>query len=101
MVVFADVPLDETVRRCVAQCFDNSGQSCNAPTRMLVERPVCEQAIAIANRAELATKVRASNLQGNHLGPVASFAQFRKIQEMIYVGIEEGVSLVAGGPGRP
>lgn len=101
MLVFADAPLEETVRRCVAQCFDNSGQSCNAPTRMLVERPVYEQAIAIAKKAALATKVSPSNLQGDHLGPVASFAQFRKIQEMIYAGIEEGARLVAGGPGRP
>ncbi|WP_426232126.1 aldehyde dehydrogenase family protein [Pararhizobium sp. DWP3-4] len=101
MLVFADAPLEETVRRCVAQCFDNTGQSCNAPTRMLVERPVYEQAVSIAKKAALAAKVGASDVEGDHLGPVASFAQFRKIQEMIHVGIEEGARLVAGGPGRP
>ena len=78
----------------------NSGQSCNAPTRMFVPRPKMEQAKAIAKAAAEAVTVGDPN--GNSvIGPVVSEVQFNKIQGLIQKGIDEGATLVAGGPGRP
>ncbi|WP_374386254.1 aldehyde dehydrogenase family protein [Sandaracinobacter sp.] len=78
----------------------NSGQSCNAPTRMFVPRPKMEQAKAIAKAAAEAITVGDPN--GNSvIGPVVSEVQFNKIQGLIQKGIDEGATLVAGGPGRP
>ena len=99
-VVFADAD-DKAVKRGVLHCFNNSGQSCNAPTRMLVERPIYEQAIETAR--EVAEKAAVGNPreEGRHMGPVVNAAQFEKIQGLIQKGIDEGARLVAGGTGRP
>lgn len=100
-VVFADVDVEEAVARGARACFSNAGQSCNAPTRMLVERKIYPQAIAIAARTADETTVGPPSEDGPHIGPVVSMRQYYKIQSLIEKGIQEGASVVAGGPGRP
>ena len=99
-VIFADAD-GRAVKRGVIHCMNNSGQSCNAPTRMLVERSVYDQAVETA--AEVASKIAVgpASEPGDHIGPVVNKTQWDKIQEMIEVGINEGARLVAGGPGLP
>ena len=99
-LIFADAD-DKAVTRGARHCFNNSGQSCNAPTRMLVERSVYDQAVEHAVAAAEQTSVDIASKEGRHIGPVVSEIQFNKIQTLIKKGIEEGARLVAGGPGRP
>ena len=99
-LIFSDAD-DKAVTRGARHCFNNSGQSCNAPTRMLVERPVYDQAVEHAAAAAEQTAVDIASKEGRHIGPVVSETQFNKIQTLIEKGIEEGARLVAGGPGRP
>lgn len=99
-IIFADAPAG-TVTRGVRHCFENSGQSCNAPTRMLVERAAYDSAVAEAAAAARATATASAHLEGAHIGPVVSRLQYDKIQAMIETGIAEGARLVAGGPGLP
>ena len=99
-LVFADAD-PEAVRRGVLHCFENSGQSCNAPTRMLVERPAYDAAVAEAARIAHEMRVASPRAEGGHIGPVVNRSQFARIQEMIESGIAEGARLVAGGPGLP
>jgi aldehyde dehydrogenase (NAD+) len=80
--------------------MNNSGQSCNAPTRLLVPRARLAEAEEAARAAAEKTTVGAPD-SGAHLGPVVSGAQWEKIQGLIRAGVEEGARLVAGGPGRP
>ncbi|WP_037086239.1 aldehyde dehydrogenase family protein [Rhizobium sp. CF080] len=100
-VVFADVDVEEAVARGARACFSNSGQSCNAPTRMLVERPIYEKAVAVAARIANETMIGAPSEDGPHIGPVVSMQQYDKIQSLIEQGIHEGARVAAGGPGRP
>jgi aldehyde dehydrogenase (NAD+) len=100
-IVFADSDLPQAVERGVAHCFENTGQSCNAPTRMLVERPVYDEAVKLAQGYAERTSVGNPTEQGGHIGPVVSEVQFDKIQGLIDVGIKEGARLIAGGLGRP
>ncbi len=99
-LIFADAD-DKAVKRGVLHCMNNSGQSCNAPTRMLVQREVYDQAVATA--AEVAGKITVgpASQEGRHIGPVVNEVQFNKIQDLIQKGIDEGARLVAGGTGRP
>lgn len=99
-LVFADCD-GKAVERGVRHCFNNSGQSCNAPTRMLVERPYYEEAVEIARNIAEDTKVGAPSERGDHIGPIVNAQQFEQVQAFILKGIEEGARLVAGGPGRP
>ena len=99
-LIFSDAD-DKAVTRGARHCFNNSGQSCNAPTRMLVERSVYDQAVEHAVAAAEQTSVDIASKEGRHIGPVVSEIQFNKIQTLIKKGIEEGARLVAGGPGRP
>jgi len=85
---------------CVS-CFNNSGQSCNAPTRMLVPRARMAEAIEAAKAAAAKTTVGDPNAETTRIGPVVNETQFNKIQGLIQQGIDEGAELVAGGPGRP
>jgi aldehyde dehydrogenase (NAD+) len=100
-IILPDADLQKAVAGGVQSCFTNSGQSCNAPTRMFVQAQQHERAVAIAKAAAEATKVGDPNTKGTTIGPVVSEAQFRKIQRLIEAGIAEGATLVAGGPGRP
>jgi aldehyde dehydrogenase (NAD+) len=99
-IIFADAD-DRAVKRGVARCFGNSGQSCNAPTRMLVQRDRYEAAVEIAAKAAAETPVIPAHQEGRGIGPVVSEMQFGKIQALIQTGIDEGARLVAGGTGRP
>ena len=99
-IVFADAGLEAAVTRGVLHCFGNTGQSCNAPTRMLVEASVYEEAVAIAAKVAQSVTLGDPMDKGPHLGPVVSKAQFDKIQGLIQVGIDEGARVVAGGVGR-
>ncbi|MFK8081569.1 MAG: aldehyde dehydrogenase family protein [Granulosicoccus sp.] len=100
-IVFADAP-PQAVAQGVARCFNNTGQSCNAPTRMLVERSRYEEAVAQAKAQAENTSVDQASKQGNHIGPLVSKAQYDKVQGLIKKGIDEdGARLVAGGLGRP
>jgi aldehyde dehydrogenase (NAD+) len=99
-IVFADAGLEAAVTRGVHHCFNNTGQSCNAPTRMLVEQSVYDEAAAIAARVAQETKLGDPMQKGAHLGPVVSKAHYDKIQGLIQVAIDEGAKLVAGGTGR-
>ena len=99
-IIFADAD-EKAVVRGARHCFQNTGQSCNAPTRMLVERSIYDQAVEIAAATAEKTRVASAHEAGNHIGPVVSQAQYDKIQGLIQVGIDEGARLVAGGLGRP
>ena len=99
-IVFADADA-KAVKRGTFHCFNNTGQSCNAPTRMLVERSVYDQAVEEAIAAAAATEIADPALPGKHIGPVVSEMQYNKIQELIQVGIDEGARLIAGGTGKP
>ncbi len=99
-LIFADAD-DRAVERGVRHCFNNSGQSCNAPTRMLVERPVYDRAVEIAKQVAEGTKVASAHEPGRHIGPVVNKRQWDQIQGYIQKGIEEGARLVAGGLGLP
>jgi len=103
----ANIILDDTsdfgkaVAGGVASCFGNSGQSCNAPTRMLVPNSRMGEAIEVAKAAAAKSVVGDPNAEGTRLGPVVSELQFNKIQTLIEKGIEEGADLITGGPSRP
>ncbi|MEO1193534.1 MAG: aldehyde dehydrogenase family protein [Pseudomonadota bacterium] len=100
-LVFADTDIAKAVKRGAIHCFNNTGQSCNAPTRMLVERSAYDQAVEVAAATAERQAVGEPSEDGNHIGPLVSQAQFDKVQSLIQVGIEEGARLVAGGLGRP
>lgn len=99
-IIYADAD-DKAVKRGVLHCMNNTGQSCNAPTRMLVERSIYDAAVETAAEVANAIAVGPASAEGRHIGPVVSELQFNKIQNMIQVGIDEGARLVAGGLGRP
>ncbi|MGV6394382.1 aldehyde dehydrogenase family protein [Pseudomonas caspiana] len=100
-ILLDDVDLEKAVTAGVNSCFGNSGQSCNAPTRMLVPATLHDQAVEIARRAALAHQVGAPTDPQTTLGPVISERQYQAIQHMIAIGIEENAQLVCGGLDRP
>ena len=100
-IVFADADLPAAIARGVRHCFENAGQSCNAPTRMLVEASAYDEAVALAAAAADGIKVGNPREAGSHIGPVVSKVHFAKIQGLIEAGIAEGARVVAGGPGKP
>ena len=99
-IVFADADAD-AVQRGARHCFENTGQSCNAPTRMLVERSRYHEAVEQAAEVARTTRVANAHEDGGHMGPLVSQMQFDKVQELIQKGIDEGARLAAGGTGRP
>jgi aldehyde dehydrogenase (NAD+) len=100
-ILFPDVDFSVAVPKGVVGCFGNSGQSCNAPTRMFVPRDRQEEVIAFAKAKAETFVVGAADAAGTNLGPVVSQIQYDKIQDLIASGIAEGATLVTGGPGRP
>ena len=100
-IIFEDADLEVAVRSGVTNMMGNTGQSCNAPSRMLVQASVYDRAIQIAKEAAEKIKVAQPTEKGWHLGPLSSRVQFDKVQGLIKVGIEEGAELVAGGLGKP
>ncbi len=99
-VIFADAD-EKAVKRGVLHCMNNTGQSCNAPTRMLVERSRYDEAVAEAKATAEKITVGPAAEEGRHIGPVVSELQFNKIQGLIETGIKEGATLLTGGLGRP
>ena len=99
-IIFKDAD-PEAVERGANRCFRNSGQSCNAPTRMLVEKSIYSATVERVKKFANEMKVDVSAKEGDHIGPVISDTQFNKIQTLIQKGIDEGAKLVAGGPGKP
>ena len=99
-IVFADAD-EDAVARGARHCFNNSGQSCNAPTRMLVERAAYDRAVETAARIAAETEVDVAAKEGAHIGPVVSATQRDKIRRLIAAGIAEGARLVAGGADAP
>tara|TARA_B100001123_G_scaffold82196_1_gene93703 strand:+ start:771 stop:2201 length:1431 start_codon:yes stop_codon:yes gene_type:complete len=99
-IVFADSHPD-AVREGIRNVMSNSGQSCDAPTRMLVEKSIYERAVKEAAEEAKNIQVDIAQKKGDHIGPVVSKTQFDKIQDLILSGINEGATLVAGGPERP
>ena len=100
-IIFADADLEKAVKKGVTHCMENTGQSCNAPTRMIVERPVYDEVVELAVKFGSEVKVGNPRERGGHIGPLVSQMQFDKVQGLIQKGIEEGARLVLGGPGRP
>jgi aldehyde dehydrogenase (NAD+) len=100
-IILDDADLQKAIAGGVAHCFNNSGQSCNAPTRMLVPQVKMKEAAAIAKAAADKAKAGDPKAEGTTMGPVVNQIQWEKIQGLIKKGIDEGATLVTGGLGRP
>jgi aldehyde dehydrogenase (NAD+) len=100
-IILEDADLKKAVMQGVGNCFSNSGQSCNAPTRMFVPEAKHDEAIGYAKTAAESAKVGDPFAEGTTMGPVVSETQFNKIQGLIKKGIDEGATLITGGLGRP
>jgi aldehyde dehydrogenase (NAD+) len=101
LLILDDADLQAAVASGVAQCMVNSGQTCVAPTRMLVSRQRYDEAVAIAAQIANGVVVGAPADPATKIGPISNRNQYEKVQRMIRLGIEEGARVVAGGPGRP
>ena len=99
-IIFKDAD-PEAIERGALRCFRNSGQSCNAPTRMLVEKSMYKEAVERLKKYTETFEVGDPTKEGEHIGPVISETQYNKIQTLIKKGMDEGAKLVAGGPGKP
>ena len=100
-IILDDADFDKAVARGASNCFDNTGQSCNAPTRMLVPEARLAEAAAIAGKRAESTTPGDPQGENTRMGPVVSEVQWNKIQVLIQKGIDEGATLVSGGTGRP
>jgi aldehyde dehydrogenase (NAD+) len=101
ILIFSDTDVTAAVKRGVKSCFFNTGQSCNASTRMLVESSVYDQAVQSAKKIAEKFKVGDPTKEGFHIGPLANAAQNEKVQSMIASGIAQGATLLVGGSGKP
>jgi len=100
-IIFADADIDQAVKRGVFGCYQNTGQSCNAPTRMLVERSIYDRVVAMAKVVGEKQAVGKPEEEGRHIGPVVSALQFERVQALINAAQEEGATTLVGGPGKP
>ena len=101
-VIFADAPdLRDSVQRAVNFVFENSGQSCDAAARFLVERSIYDQVVELASEMGKAQQVGDPMQPGAHIGPLVSDVQFGRVQALLEKGVGEGARVVAGGPGKP
>jgi aldehyde dehydrogenase (NAD+) len=100
-IILDDADFEAAITHGARGCFNNSGQSCNAPTRLLVPRDRQDEVAAIARRIAESTVVGDPRSAGTTIGPVVSEVQFNRIQDLIAAGIKEGATLVTGGLGRP
>lgn len=100
-IIFEDTNLEEVVKAGAAECFNNTGQSCNAPTRMLVPAELHDQAVEFAVSVAQSTCVGDPQDKNTKIGPLSNLAQFNKVQSMVRQAIDAGSELVAGGLGRP
>lgn len=100
-VIFADCDVARAVKSGVMHCFHNTGQSCNAPTRMLIEQSAYDEAVEVAKAAAEKVEVGLPSVKGRHIGPLVSEMHYDKVQALIQKGIDEGAELVIGGTGKP
>jgi len=100
-LLFADCDPGLAVHQGLAHCFRNAGQSCNAASRMLVERPIYDRVVELAAEAARDTEIGSPDQPGKHMGPLISADQFKRVQALIEAAIASGARLLAGGPGRP
>lgn len=100
-ILLDDADFDQAVTQGAKECFENTGQSCDAPTRMLVPKSRMDEAAAIAASAANAVKVGLPRAKGVEVGPLVSDMHWHKVQGLIQKGIDEGATLAAGGTGRP
>ena len=100
-VILEDADLEAAVTRGVMHMYNNTGQSCNAPSRMLVPRDLLQQAEQIAEKVSEAVVIGPTSADTTTMGPVISKLQWDKIQGLIEAGIAEGAKVVCGGPGLP
>ena len=100
-ILLDDADFGKAVRDGVQSCFRNTGQSCNAPTRMLVPESRMSEAAEVAKQEAESVKMGDPRSKETNMGPLAGKAQFEKVQRLIEQGIAEGATLVVGGPGRP
>jgi aldehyde dehydrogenase (NAD+) len=100
-ILLADVDLEAAVRQGIGACFINSGQSCDAATRMLVPRALHDEAVAYAVDEALKQRTGDPRAEGTVLGPLVSQIQYDKVQRLIQAGIDDGATLATGGLGRP
>jgi aldehyde dehydrogenase (NAD+) len=100
-LVFADCNLEARVTASVQECMFNTGQSCDAPLRLLVERSCYDQVLKIAKRAADSQEVGNPSQEGDHIGPLFDKIQYDRVQSMIQTGLDEGARLLAGGLGKP
>ncbi|MFC2254616.1 aldehyde dehydrogenase family protein [Labrys portucalensis] len=100
-IIFEDADLEDRVAGSVLECFNNSGQSCDAPTRMLVQRSVYDKVVDIAERTGKTQAVGDPKQEGEHIGPLVSDIQFGRVQALIEAGVAEGARVLVGGPGKP
>lgn len=100
-LLFADCDVDKAARAGTLMAMNNSGQSCNAPSRMLVERGIYDRVVETVAATAREIAVDDPSKPGKHIGPLVSERQFERVQGYIEKGITEGARLLAGGPGRP
>ncbi|UTW45371.1 aldehyde dehydrogenase family protein [bacterium SCSIO 12696] len=100
-LILDDADMEQAVKWGVFNCFENTGQSCNAPTRMLVPQSHYEQVLDIATRIAAKVQVGDPTKEGRHIGPLASQKGYENVQRYIQKGIEEGARLLCGGLGKP
>ncbi|MFT5451579.1 MAG: aldehyde dehydrogenase (NAD+) [Enterobacterales bacterium] len=100
-IILEDADFDKAVKDGAEECFSNTGQSCNAPTRMLVPRSMHDRAVEIAKSAAEGTTAGSPNDQATDIGPLSNKGQFSKVHNMIQRAMDEGSEIVIGGPGRP
>jgi aldehyde dehydrogenase (NAD+) len=100
-IIFEDADLEDRVTGSVLECFNNSGQSCDAPTRLLIQNSVYKKALEIAKRVGLSAEVGDPSQEGTHIGPLVNKTQYGRVQALIEAGIAEGAHLLVGGAGKP
>ncbi len=100
-ILFGDCDLPLAIRQGAAHCFRNAGQSCNAASRMLVERGIYDEAVTLAAAAARETGIGRPDKSGSHIGPLVNAHQYNRVLGLIRQGQDEGARCVAGGPGRP
>tara|TARA_A200000113_G_scaffold156868_1_gene141496 strand:+ start:572 stop:1990 length:1419 start_codon:yes stop_codon:yes gene_type:complete len=100
-LIMEDVDLEKAIKMGMTQCFFNTGQSCSAPTRMLVPEKLHDEAVKIAAVVAENMITGDPNKEETFLGPISNKTQYEKVQELIESGISEGAELACGGPGRP
>ena len=100
-IILEDADLNAAIKQGVLSMMSNTGQSCNAPSRMLVPKKVYDEAVKIAKTVAERCNVGDPKAPGVTMGPVSNRNQFEKIQRLLQQGIDEGASVITGGPGRP